>query len=42
METGIVNLTKDEAAALLHFTDGQTQQWMLVRLEEPEEATESQ
>ena len=36
METGIVNLTKDEAPALLHFADGQTQQWLLVRLEEPE------
>jgi hypothetical protein len=36
METGIANLTKDEAPALLHFADGQTQQWLLVRLEEPE------
>jgi hypothetical protein len=35
METGIANLTKDEAPALLHFADGQTQQWLLVRLEEP-------
>lgn len=36
METGIANLTRDEAPALLHFEDGQTQQWLLVRLEEPE------
>ena len=36
METGIANLTKDEAPALLHFADGQTQQWLMVRLEEPE------
>ncbi len=36
METGIANLTKDEAPALLHFADGQTQQWLLIRLEEPE------
>ncbi len=36
METGLANLTKDEAPALLHFADGQTQQWLLVRLEEPE------
>jgi len=36
METGIVNLTKDEAPALLHFADGQTQQWLMVRLEEPQ------
>ncbi len=41
METGISNLTKDNAPALLHFADGQTQQWLMVRLEEPEdEATE--
>ena len=36
MKTGIANVTKDEAPALLHFADGQTQQWLLVRLEEPE------
>jgi hypothetical protein len=40
MESGISNLTKDTAPALVHFEDGQTQQWLLVRLEEPEgEAT---
>ena len=37
METGIFNLTKEEAGALLHFADGQTQQWLLVRMEEPKE-----
>lgn len=37
METGISNLTEDTAPALLHFEDGQTQQWLLVRLEEPKE-----
>jgi hypothetical protein len=42
METGIANLTKDEAPALLHFADGQTQQWLLVRLEDPEGDAESQ
>ena len=42
METGIVNLTKDEAPALLHFADGQTQQWLLVRMEEPEGETAAQ
>jgi hypothetical protein len=36
METGIANLTKDTAPVLVHFEDGQTQQWLLVRLEEPE------
>lgn len=42
METGIQNLTEDECPALLHFEDGTTQQWLMVRLEEPEsaEATE--
>jgi len=35
METGIANLTEDAAPALVHFADGQTQQWLMVRLEEP-------
>ena len=35
METGINNLTEDTAPALVHFADGQTQQWLMVRLEEP-------
>lgn len=35
METGISNLTQDTAPALVHFADGQTQQWLMVRLEEP-------
>jgi hypothetical protein len=37
METGIFNLTKDTAPALIHFADGQTQQWLMVRLDEPKE-----
>jgi len=37
METGISNLTQDTATALVHFEDGQTQQWLLVRMEEPKE-----
>jgi hypothetical protein len=35
METGLSNLTQDTAPALIHFDDGQTQQWLMVRLEEP-------
>ncbi len=35
METGIINLTEDTAPALVHFDAGQTQQVLLVRLEEP-------
>ena len=40
METGISNLTEDTAPALVHFEDGQTQQWLLVRLDEPEEGNQ--
>jgi hypothetical protein len=36
VETGISNLTQETAPALIHFADGQTQQWLLVRLEDPE------
>lgn len=36
METGISNLTQGTAPALVHFADGQSQQWLMVRLEEPE------
>jgi hypothetical protein len=35
VETGISNLTQDAAPVLIHFADGQTQQWLLVRLPEP-------
>lgn len=35
MEVGISSLTEDSAPALVHFADGQTQQWLMVRLEEP-------
>ena len=40
METGIYNLTKDNAPALLHFSEGQTQQWLTVRLDEPNKGEE--
>lgn len=36
METSLLNLTENEASALLHFEDGSTQQWTLVRLDDPE------
>jgi hypothetical protein len=39
METGIYNLTEDETSVLVHFGDEQTQQWLMVRLEEPEEGS---
>ena len=38
METGIVNLTQDTTPALVHFADDTTQQWLLVRLDMPQEA----
>ena len=37
IETGISSLTQDSAPALIHFADGQTQQWLLVRLPEPKQ-----
>jgi hypothetical protein len=36
METGIYNLTKDEANALVHFDADQTQTWLMIRLPAPE------
>jgi hypothetical protein len=38
METGVYNLTENEAGALVHFADGQTQQWTMVRLDEPKDS----
>ena len=35
METGISNLTQASTPALVHFADGTTQQWLLVRLDKP-------
>jgi hypothetical protein len=41
METGLQNLTQDTAPALVHFENGETQQWLLVRLDQPQaESTE--
>ena len=38
METGLYNLTENEAGVLVHFENGETQQWALTRLDEPEDA----
>jgi hypothetical protein len=35
MEVGVGNLTKDTTPTLVHFADGTTQQWLLVRMEKP-------
>jgi hypothetical protein len=40
MESSIANLTLDQSPVLLHFADGQTQQWLLVRLQEPKQQSE--
>lgn len=40
IETGLYNLTKDEAPCLLHFGSDRTEQWLLVRLQEPESSTD--
>lgn len=37
METGLENLTQDSVPALIHFADGQTQQWLMVRIPEPKQ-----
>ena len=37
VETGVGNLTQDTTPALVHFADGTTQQWLLVRLPDPNE-----
>lgn len=35
VETGLSGLTQDSTPALIHFADGQTQQWLLVHIKEP-------
>lgn len=35
METGIGNLTEDTTPVLVHYADGTTQQWLLVRMDAP-------
>ena len=39
METGLGNLTQDTAGALVHFANGDTQRWLLARLNKPEGAS---
>ena len=35
METGLSNLTQDTAGVLVHFANGDTQRWMMARLNDP-------
>ncbi len=37
METGIYNLSESQAGALLHFETGDTQEWTMIRLDEPKQ-----
>ena len=39
VETGLYNLTKDEAPALIHYGKDRTEQWLLVRLKQPGDAS---
>ena len=39
-ETGISSLSRDEAPVLVHFGKDRTQQWMLVRLKQPEKTAQ--
>jgi hypothetical protein len=39
METGLYNLTKDEAPALIHFGADRTEQWMLVRIKKDDQSS---
>ena len=36
VETGLANLTKNETRVLVHFADGQTQQWLMLHVENPQ------
>ena len=36
-EVGVANLTKSETTMLVHFGKDRTQQWSLIRIEQPEE-----
>ncbi|QDT62694.1 hypothetical protein SV7mr_52440 [Stieleria bergensis] len=42
METGIYNLSENATDVLLHFEGGETQQWSLARLDEPENSSDEQ
>jgi hypothetical protein len=37
-EVGFANLTKAESTMLVHFSKGQTQQWSLIRVDQPAES----
>jgi hypothetical protein len=42
VETGLYNLTKDEAPCLIHFGSDRTEQWLLVRLQQNQDQEQGQ
>ncbi len=40
IETGLYDLTKDEAPCLIHYGSERTEQWLLVRLQRPDGASQ--
>jgi len=42
LETGLYNLTKDEAPCLVHYGADRTEQWLLVRLQQQDQAASAQ
>jgi hypothetical protein len=42
VETGLYNLTQDEAPALVHFGTDKAEDWLLVRLTEPDDESDEQ
>lgn len=40
VETGLYNLTKDEAPCLIQFGEDRTEQWLLVRLKQPSDLSQ--
>jgi hypothetical protein len=41
VETGLYNLTLNETTALVHFADGQVQEWLMIRIEPPHPAEQT-
>lgn len=42
VETGLFNLTQDETPVLVHFGSEKVENWLLVRLEQPDDPTQEQ
>ena len=42
VETGLYNLTKDESTALVHLTADRTENYLLVRIKQPQDQSQDQ